>query len=66
MPACVLDASSVFPWLFEDEASPQADALLDLIIQQGAAYAVAKSHRRTLLFKGDDFSKTDIVPGGGR
>nr|WP_294550431.1 type II toxin-antitoxin system VapC family toxin [uncultured Rhodopila sp.] len=30
------------------------------------AYAVAKSHRRTLLFKGDDFSKTDIAPGGGR
>jgi predicted nucleic acid-binding protein len=36
MPACVLDASSVFPWLFEDEASPQADALLDMIIQHGA------------------------------
>jgi predicted nucleic acid-binding protein len=36
MPACVLDASSAFPWLFEDEASPRANALLDLIIQQGA------------------------------
>jgi predicted nucleic acid-binding protein len=36
MAACVLDASSAFPWLFEDEASPRADALLDRIIQQGA------------------------------
>jgi ribonuclease VapC len=25
------------------------------------AYAVAKNHRTTLLFKGDDFSKTDIL-----
>ena len=25
------------------------------------AYAVAKSHRTALLFKGDDFSKTDIA-----
>ncbi|PPQ40799.1 type II toxin-antitoxin system VapC family toxin [Rhodopila globiformis] len=36
MPACVLDASSVFPWLFEDEATPTADAILALVIQQGA------------------------------
>jgi ribonuclease VapC len=28
------------------------------------AYAVAKNHRTTLLFKGDDFSKTDIVSTG--
>jgi ribonuclease VapC len=26
------------------------------------AYAVAKNHRAALLFKGDDFSKTDIAP----
>ena len=26
------------------------------------AYAVAKSHRTTLLFKGEDFDKTDIRP----
>jgi ribonuclease VapC len=30
------------------------------------AYAVANSHRTTTLFKGEDFSKTDIAPGGGR
>jgi predicted nucleic acid-binding protein len=34
--ACVLDASSVFPWLFEDEARPEADAMLALISDQGA------------------------------
>jgi ribonuclease VapC len=28
------------------------------------AYAVAKNHRTTLLFKGDDFSKTDIRSAG--
>jgi hypothetical protein len=28
MTVCVLDASFVFPWLFEDEASPEADAML--------------------------------------
>jgi len=33
---CVLDASLVFPWLFEDEASAEADALLDLVNAQGA------------------------------
>ena len=26
------------------------------------AYAMAKNHRTALLFKGDDFSKTDIAP----
>jgi predicted nucleic acid-binding protein len=36
MAACVLDASSAFPWLFEDEATPEADAVLELVIQQGA------------------------------
>ena len=29
------------------------------------AYAVAKTHRVALLFKGDDFSKTDIQLAGG-
>ena len=28
------------------------------------AYAVARGHRTTLLFKGDDFSKTDMVATG--
>ncbi len=28
------------------------------------AYAVAKSHRTTMLFKGEDFSQTDIVSSG--
>ena len=30
------------------------------------AYAVAKNHGTTLLFKGDDFSKTDIIPTRGK
>ena len=29
------------------------------------AYAVAKSYRTPLLFKGDDFTQTDISPPGG-
>ena len=32
----MLDASATFPWLFEDEASSAADALLDLVTEQGA------------------------------
>jgi predicted nucleic acid-binding protein len=36
VPACVLDASSVFPWVFEDEATPEADALLAIVAKQGA------------------------------
>jgi predicted nucleic acid-binding protein len=36
MSVCVLDASFVFPWLFEDEASSEADAMLELVSQQGA------------------------------
>jgi ribonuclease VapC len=28
------------------------------------AYAVARNHRTTLLFKGNDFTKTDIVSSG--
>ena len=29
------------------------------------AYAMAKNHRRTLLFKGEDFTKTDIAAAAG-
>ncbi len=29
------------------------------------AYALARVHRRPLLFKGDDFSATDVVPASG-
>ena len=36
MAYCVLDASATFPWLFEDEASPEADRLLDLVTEHGA------------------------------
>lgn len=36
MSLCVLDASTTFPWLFEDEASPVADALLDHVTEHGA------------------------------
>ncbi len=32
----MLDASSTFPWLFEDEASPAGDALLDMVADRGA------------------------------
>jgi predicted nucleic acid-binding protein len=33
---CVLDASTTFPWLFEDEASPAADTLLNQVAEHGA------------------------------
>lgn len=36
MSFCVLDASCAFPWVFIDEATPEADALLDQIGQVGA------------------------------
>ena len=36
MAHCILDASVTFPWLFEDEASPEADGLLDLVTEHGA------------------------------
>ncbi|HET6804445.1 MAG TPA: type II toxin-antitoxin system VapC family toxin [Frateuria sp.] len=36
MSVCVLDASFVFPWLFEDEATPAADAMLALVGARGA------------------------------
>jgi predicted nucleic acid-binding protein len=35
MTVCVLDASFVFPWLFEDEASPAADAMLEHVTRHG-------------------------------
>ena len=36
MALCVLDASATLPWLFEDEASPAADALLERVALDGA------------------------------
>lgn len=33
----MLDASCTFPWLFEDEATPEADAMLERISAEGAA-----------------------------
>jgi predicted nucleic acid-binding protein len=36
MSFCILDASATFPWRFEDEASPTADVLLDLVAEHGA------------------------------
>ena len=33
----MLDASCTFPWLFEDEATPEADAMLERIGAEGAA-----------------------------
>lgn len=36
MALCVLDASATLPWLFEDEASPAADALLERVALAGA------------------------------
>ena len=57
-------------------AGEEADAALDAFARYGKgrghpaqlnmgdcfAYAVAKCHRATLLFKGDDFTKTDVEP----
>ena len=36
MSVCVLDASFAFQWLFEDEASAEGDAVLDLVSARGA------------------------------
>jgi predicted nucleic acid-binding protein len=36
MSLCVLDASATFPWMFEDEASPASDVLLDQVAEHGA------------------------------
>ncbi len=40
MTAGVLDSSIALSWCFEDEASPEADALLDRIRDQGAVVPV--------------------------
>lgn len=37
MTGLVLDASSVLAWCFEDESGPQADALVDRVVAEGAA-----------------------------
>ena len=37
MTGCVIDASSVLAWCFEDEGGPAADALLDKVAADGAA-----------------------------
>jgi predicted nucleic acid-binding protein len=34
---CVIDASSVLAWCFEDEGGPEADALIDAVAADGAA-----------------------------
>jgi predicted nucleic acid-binding protein len=36
MTGLVIDASSVLSWCFEDESSPDADALIDKIVAEGA------------------------------
>jgi uncharacterized protein with PIN domain len=43
---------------------PETDALADVLVNLGDcfAYAVARQHHASLLFKGDDFAKTDIRP----
>ena len=37
MRGCVLDASSVLAWCFEDERGPEADALIERVAADGAA-----------------------------
>jgi ribonuclease VapC len=48
-------ALSAFLGMAKDAAIP-----LQLNLGDCFAYAAAKNHRRALLFKGDDFDKTDI------
>ena len=36
MTGCVLDASSVLAWCFEDEGGPEADALIERVAADGA------------------------------
>ena len=36
MTGCVVDASSVLAWCFEDEGGPEADALIDQVAAEGA------------------------------
>ena len=37
MTGCVIDASSVLAWCFEDEGGPEADALIEQVAAKGAA-----------------------------
>ena len=37
MTACVIDASSVLAWCFEDQGGPEADALIDQVAAGGAS-----------------------------
>ena len=37
MTGCVIDASSVLAWCFEDEGGPDADALIDRVAADGAS-----------------------------
>ena len=37
MTGCVIDASSVLAWCFEDEGGPEADALIEKVAAEGAA-----------------------------
>lgn len=44
MGAIVLDCSATLPWVFADEASPAADALLDQLVQGERAWVPALWH----------------------
>lgn len=44
MGAFVLDCSATLPWVFADEASPAADALLDQLVQGERAWVPALWH----------------------
>jgi predicted nucleic acid-binding protein len=44
MAAFVLDCSATLPWVFADEASPAADALLDQLVQGERAWVPALWH----------------------
>ena len=37
MTGCVIDASSVLAWCFEDEGGPEADALIEQVAAEGAS-----------------------------
>jgi uncharacterized protein with PIN domain len=56
-----VDASAIVAILTRE---PEADALADALVNLGDcfAYAVPRQRRVSLLFKGDDFAKTDIRP----
>ena len=40
MRGCVIDASAVLAWCFEDEGGPEADALIERVAADGAAVPV--------------------------